>query len=65
MFPCMCFHFLFIMGIIDVSLFYEPLKSLGQDEAEKHRTEALVKVSSQAGFAKLFGGPAVMLFAAT
>ena len=38
---------------------------LGQDEAEKHRTEALVKVSSQAGHGgplSVFGGPAVIVY---
>ena len=30
-------------------------KKWGQDEAEKHRTEAAVKVSSQAGDPKLAG----------
>ena len=36
-----------------------------QDEAEKHRTEAFVKVSSQAGHGgplSVFGGPAVIVY---
>ena len=64
-FPCICFHFLFIMGITDVSLFKKTTQVIGPGRSRETSDRGLGESQQPGGpwrLFEVFGGPAVMLF---